>query len=117
MTNQMLEFERLQHKLGKREVLPCDRRKEHVKKNRLTCQQKIILQSLNQLGEATAFELIEAKNLNAHSVTSQITHLANANLVEKVRRVPAPKDPTKKKSGNADCWVYKITKLAQGAVA
>jgi hypothetical protein len=71
----MLEFERLQHKLGKREVLPCDRRKEHVKQNRLTCQQKIILQSLNQLGEATAFQLIEAKNLNAHSVTSQITHL------------------------------------------
>ncbi len=53
MTNQMLEFERLQHKLGKREVLPCDRRKEHVKQTGLHARQKIILTILNQLGEAT----------------------------------------------------------------
>ena len=107
--NKMLEFERLQYKLGNRvDRPPCDRRTEHVK-DKLTIQQKIILQTIAQLGEATAFEVVESKGLNAYSASAQLTHLSNANLVRKIRRVPAPKAKNKKtKSGAADCWVYGV---------
>ena len=107
--NKMLEFERLQYKLGNRvDRPPCDRRTEHVK-DKLTIQQKIILQTIAQLGEATAFEVVELKGLNAYSVSAQLTHLFNANLVRKIKRVPAPKAKNKKtKSGSADCWVYGV---------
>ena len=108
--NKMLEYERLQYKLGNRvDKPPCDTRTEHVRE-KLTIQQKIILQTIAQLGEATAFEVVESKGLNAYSVSAQLTHLSNANLVRKLRRVPTPDPPSgkKKKSGNADCWVYGV---------
>tara|TARA_R110000765_G_C18580444_1_gene566311 strand:- start:93 stop:479 length:387 start_codon:yes stop_codon:yes gene_type:complete len=108
--NKMLEYERLQYKLGNRaDKPPCDKRTEHVRE-KLTIQQKIILQTIAQLGEATAFEVVESKGLNAYSVSAQLTHLSNANLVRKLRRVPTPDPPNgkKKKSGNADCWVYGV---------
>lgn len=107
--NKMLEYERLQYKLGNRaDKPPCDKRTEHVRE-KLTIQQKIILQTIAQLGEATAFEVVESKGLNAYSVSAQLTHLSNANLVRKLRRVPAPKAKNKKtKSGSADCWVYGV---------
>jgi hypothetical protein len=115
--NKMLEFERLQYKLGNRvDRPPCDRRTEHVK-DKLTIQQKIILQTIAQLGEATAFEVVELKGLNAYSVSAQLTHLFNANLVRKIRRVPAPKAKNKKtKSGSADCWVYGVMDHTLSAV-
>jgi len=117
-SNPMLEFERLQYKLGNRsERPPCDKRTEYVK-DKLTIQQKIILQTIAQLGEATAFDVVESKGLNAFSVSAQLTHLSNANLVQKLRRVPAPDHPDgkKKKSGSADCWVYGVTDHTVSAV-
>ena len=110
LMNKMLEFERLQYKLGNRiDRPPCDKRKEYVK-NDLTSQQKIILQTINQLGEATANDLVKKKNLNSYSVSAQLTHLFNSNLVEKVKRVPPPKDGNKKaKGGSAGCWLYRLS--------
>lgn len=110
--NKILQYERMQAKLGNRPKLPCDRRKEYVK-DKLTSQQKIILQTVKQMQEATAFDIVKKKNLNAYSVSAQLSHLFSSNLIEKVRRIPAPKAKDRKgKSGSADCWVYRVNENA-----
>ena len=114
----MLEFERLQYKLGNRfDRPPCDKKNQHVR-DKLTIQQKIILQTVSQLEEATAFDIVASKGLNTYSVSAQLTHLYNANLIKKLRRVPSPDHPNgkKKKSGKADCWVYGIVDHTISAV-
>jgi len=116
--SKMLEFERLQYKLGNRlDRPPCDKKNQHVRE-KLTIQQKIILQTVAQLGEATAFDIVACKGLNKYSVSAQLTHLYNANLLKKLRRVPSPNHPNgkKKKTGKTDCWVYEIVDHTISAV-